>query len=667
MPTGLGGEQLWLCPSLDNSADDISGNGNNGTYVGGMGTVADTSNGGSLAYEFDGVDDRIDCPSGTLGGSSLFSMSCWAYVDSHDATFGEGFMGQWENNISSNRVGIIYSDPSSSYKGLVTTNTGSHTSSAAGTSPPIGSWHHLACVVSGSEVTLYVDGVSQGSTAYTGVTNLTPTNAFEIGRYFGSGGQSNRHCLDGKMDDIRVFHRILGTSEIAHLASSRGVQGSPYTETGLGDEWLWCCPSLDDSADDISGNTNHGTYVGGLSTTADTGAGGSRAYDIDAFTKGVQLDQDILLNETAYSYSCWFKPNGTSTGGSDRRIFGAYNSSNVNANILFSQNNGILRMLAISDSATTYVKSFTTSLNADQWYHLCVVVYDGSQGYYAGFIDGIPFTFFEYLGSTKDTGRTGLEFNIGGGTNSGFNKGADGLIDDVRLFKRALSDSEVEHLSESRGVQDAPSFRRVAVRKDLSYVTDTELFSACQPNSSSGQPPFTSEYTSAQGFGFVSGTYSTSTFRNRNSSNAPQLAGMFFNSGSAVFRMDLPRGAGKYKVYFAGVDQASGQATGWRFKDGDAGTEFATLSQTTTTTQYVDITNTRQLVSGFDYANENFVEHTFTNGHFTINRDTSLAGGNGVISAVWVEYVEDTPPPATGFYNPFINKTFNPNYTRRIG
>ena len=66
---GLGGEKLWLCPSLNDNPHDISGNGNNGTYNGGMGTVADTSNGGTRAYSFDGVNDEI--PTGTLSSYSF--------------------------------------------------------------------------------------------------------------------------------------------------------------------------------------------------------------------------------------------------------------------------------------------------------------------------------------------------------------------------------------------------------------------------------------------------------------------------------------------------------------------------------------------------------------------------------------------------------------------
>ncbi len=223
--SGLGDEQLWLCPSLSDNANDISGNGNNGTYQGGMGTVADTSNGGTYAYDFDGTDDRIDCPSTVLGGSQEYSMSCWAYVDSHDATYGEGFVGQWESNVSSNQVGIIYAGATTSFRGLVTAGGTNYSSTATGSSPPTGAWYHLASVVDGSDVTLYVDGVSQGSTPHTGSINSSPTNAFEIGRYKGSGTASNRHCLNGKMDDVRAYQRALTQAEITHLASSRGVGG----------------------------------------------------------------------------------------------------------------------------------------------------------------------------------------------------------------------------------------------------------------------------------------------------------------------------------------------------------------------------------------------------------------------------------------------------------
>ena len=61
MATGLGGEQLWLSPTVANNVnpyDDQSGQGNNGTNNGST-VVSDTASGGSYAFDFDGVNDYV--------------------------------------------------------------------------------------------------------------------------------------------------------------------------------------------------------------------------------------------------------------------------------------------------------------------------------------------------------------------------------------------------------------------------------------------------------------------------------------------------------------------------------------------------------------------------------------------------------------------------------
>ena len=234
MPTGLGDEKLWLCPSLDDSADDISGNGNHGTYNGGMGTVALSGLGGTRAYDFDGTNDRIDCPADTLGGSSTISMSCWVYQDSHDSINGQGFMGQADfGGANTDRVALLWSPASGSGKAvrsiIFTNASGSFAESYWGSPPPpLNAWHHWCMTADGSTISLYKDGSLVDSTSYSGSPPTSPTKAFEIGRYQGGGGNDN-FCLDGKMDDVRVFHRALSTSEITSLASKRGYQ----TSTGI--------------------------------------------------------------------------------------------------------------------------------------------------------------------------------------------------------------------------------------------------------------------------------------------------------------------------------------------------------------------------------------------------------------------------------------------------
>lgn len=224
MPTGLGDEKLWLCPSLDDSADDISGNGNHGTYNGGMGTVADASNGGTRAYFFDDVDDYISNTSLSLSGLSKFSYSGWIYDD--DATSELSSVFSYAKLYS-------YSDDIYffSYVGelRIQVNNGADGQGSA-TQWGKSQWNHIAVVFDGTQSTnadrlkYYLNG-SQVSLSYdytvpssTG-SPATPKQ-IEIGRYAGF----TTHYYSGKQDDIRVFDRALTTSEITALASKRGYE-----------------------------------------------------------------------------------------------------------------------------------------------------------------------------------------------------------------------------------------------------------------------------------------------------------------------------------------------------------------------------------------------------------------------------------------------------------
>ena len=448
MPTGLGDEQLWISATNDNTGtstafNDQSGNGNNGTASGTL-VVADTSEGGTYAYEFDGTDDRIDCPSTVLGGSQVFSMSCWVYVDSHDATYGEGFMGQWDNNASSNKAGMIYSGAATSFRGLVTAGGTNYTSTVSGTSPPTGSWHHLASVVDGSNVTLYVDGVSQGATAYSGSISSSPANAFEIGRYQGSFGANDRHCLDGKMDDIRAYNRVLTQAEIVHLAEARGIEGPP--PVGLGDEKLWWCPSINDSANDISGNGNDGSYGGNMTTVADTDNGGSMAYFADDWGDYVAVDQFGGPLSESRTVSYWIKRVGT----------GSYTEIGTARNYFFGGGNNrwVLQQGSTyvfwSTSSSTYILSSPVK---NTWEHVTIVRDNGS-GDAELYLDGTLVDTWT-PSAIYDASTDPSDFFAGMMPQTG-NATIDLYMDDIRTYDRTLTQAEITHLASSRGVEGTP-------------------------------------------------------------------------------------------------------------------------------------------------------------------------------------------------------------------
>lgn len=227
MPTGLGDEKLWLCPSLDDSADDISGNGNHGTYNGGMTTVSDTSNGGTRAYFFDDVDDYISNTSLSLSGLSKFSYSGWIYDD--DAT-------NELSSVFSYGRSQVYTDDiyiyiyNSRFRAQV--NNGADGTGYT-SQPSKSTWNHIAVVFDGTKsnnadrLKYYLNGLQVSLTYDYTVPSLTGSPGvswspaiLEIGRYAGF----TSHNFSGKQDDIRIFDRALSTSEITALASKRGYE-----------------------------------------------------------------------------------------------------------------------------------------------------------------------------------------------------------------------------------------------------------------------------------------------------------------------------------------------------------------------------------------------------------------------------------------------------------
>jgi len=236
MPTGLGGEVMWLCPSLDDSPNDLSGNGNNGTYVNGTSTAADSdpTYGGSRAYDFDGTDDYIDAPTSVVEGLSTGAISMWFKADSsasgtrrflmsagagaagQDATYFD--IGPSTGSFDNESLGVAVLNSS---QGVVVAgfyrNGGSFFFDD--------SWHHVVYMSDSTGNSMYIDGVLvslsyiYGSSASSQGLFRTGLTRFYIGvrDWNGLGG-----FFSGYQDDVRVYNRVLTQSEITLLASTRG-------------------------------------------------------------------------------------------------------------------------------------------------------------------------------------------------------------------------------------------------------------------------------------------------------------------------------------------------------------------------------------------------------------------------------------------------------------
>jgi len=227
MATGLGGEQLWLSPTVANNVnpyDDQSGQGNNGTNNGST-VVSDTSSGGTYCFDFDGVNDYISNLSLDLRNLTEMSWSAWVKDDKTtglSSFFSHGKSGEFTNDTffyqtaGNNRFQVNQVADGSGYT----------------SKPTVSTWHHLACVFDGSgasnadRLRYFLDGAEVTLTYdYTvpSATGNPSTSSTMIGNYV----SSPTLFFQGLQDDIRAYDRTLTQAEITHLATSRGVLGPP--------------------------------------------------------------------------------------------------------------------------------------------------------------------------------------------------------------------------------------------------------------------------------------------------------------------------------------------------------------------------------------------------------------------------------------------------------
>jgi hypothetical protein len=441
MAVGLGGEQLWLSPTVANNVnpfDDQSGQGNNGTAQGGLSTVADTGSGGAYAYDFDGTNDYIDI-TGYANSKTAYSLSTWINGTGPNQTVVAFNVGD-SSGLRSLNLGL---QPSA-------TALAGHQASpsfywAESTSTVNGAgWKHVAATYDGSDVKIYVDGVLEDTQAAPNSTTAQ-TRAF-IGRWVGS----TPFWLTGKMDDIRAYDRPLTQSEISWLATERGVLGTP--PEGLGDEQLWLCPSIQDSANDLSGNGNNGVYQNGMGTITDTAEGGSLAYDLDGSADYIRVPKanfDFLVETNSFSQSVWVKSDAT---GQRCFIGGDLGSSGKNTG-LFQDSNVIRANRSVGSGSYSPNTISTTAVPISQWTHFAWVVDNTTSTLY---MDGVQIfqetgTFTTVTGPLVDDILVGC-YSVG----SSFYSFLDGLVDDVRIYNRALTQAEITHLATSRGVLGPP-------------------------------------------------------------------------------------------------------------------------------------------------------------------------------------------------------------------
>ena len=414
---------------------DASGNANTLSMTGPPTWTTGTI--GPFAMDFSGSGQylSIASPSSVLdfAAGTNFTLTGWFNRDLFGAdhtilssksaqTTSDGYIIWIDNNAGNDYLNFRADENGSAdaYSLISTTNL-----SATG-------WHHFAVSwnESAPDAILYIDGAVDGAasgTAFASMGDLSNANPFSIGAETDGGNP-----FDGKLDDIRVYGYALSAGEVTKLYQTTAP--TQPVDTGLVGHWTFDGPDIQGTtAIDRSSFGNNGTITGALPAKGKLGQALSFNGTSDLINMGDQSSLDFGAG--SFSFSVWLYYSTSSQGspiwkGGEQETNAGFCLGNISPEWAVKISDGV--------SATEWLL-FSKGVNdTNEWMLLSAVV-NRSDNTLKTYTNAIFSNSVDIsgIGSVSST----YEFQLGRISNYGtFYKGK---IDDVRIYNRALSVSEV--------------------------------------------------------------------------------------------------------------------------------------------------------------------------------------------------------------------------------
>lgn len=282
-----------------------------------------------------------------------------------------------------------------------------------------GQWHEIAMTRNsdtGAQA-VYVDGVKTSSMSAPGVLGLA--NKLQmLGQI-----QGNPVAFKGILSDVRVYRRVLNDTEVDNIFKP---------ETPLVHRWL-----LSSTLTDMIGANN------GVASGADVYA--DNGLDFTNRTTGVQLASDTITDRLGASTTVSFRIKTTQVGDNlpwrAPGIFGRDQSGGIN-DIFWGwiDASGFLNLSVGDKTATNPGTRSSIRVNDGLW-HEIAMSRDADTGAQAVYVDGIKTT------SVSNAGIMGLAARYRMlGQIQGNPVAFKGILSDVRVFSRVLTDTEVKNI-----------------------------------------------------------------------------------------------------------------------------------------------------------------------------------------------------------------------------
>ena len=424
----------------------------------------------SLAVDFDGINDGLDCGDDSSLEPTNISVSAWVKT--------EGTLDGYNNVFVKLGAAFLHMTFAVRYRSTnrfnlyVAYNGGGYSSNDSSSTFTLTDWNHVVFTYDKTNLKLYVNGSEEFTVAETRDINYTDEGdgtSFRIGK----GIQPDP--AEGLIDDVSYFNYALSASQVSTMyadgASADISSLNPISwwkmGNGLGGTDLaGGAPQIGDTVGTIvdqgsASNNATGlgdpTYGAGQDFVAPVPASPPYSNELSADLDGINDYLDIGSSGDMGSFSLWFKPDSTIT-----------TSTTAQYLLSFSANGSIYGNLGLGSSTSSFANEVLTFNQGNraygyagagftisaEWHHVAGR-WTGST--YEVYLDGVQVKNEEGGGGTA--GQVAFSaLKIGG---RGASENYAGLIDEVAVFTNPLSAAEIVAIYNSGLPADLTSYSPV--------------------------------------------------------------------------------------------------------------------------------------------------------------------------------------------------------------
>jgi len=404
------------CTGGVNDSCDSSGNGLDGAWANNATTTTTSKYGRGTDY--DGTDDGTAVTDNNVYSANTtnsLTVSVWMNPDVATGTrniISKGTVSNYEWNLGANGTQA---------QAIVLNSGGTVIGSAFGSSTfTAGVWQHYAMTIdlNARTITLYKNGAFLASGAISGTyTNGTGNLGF-------GERADGANDYDGKLDDVRIYNRVLGAGEIKSIYNyAPGPTGywrfDENSGTSVYDGGGYGSGATITDAGATTGSWENGKYGGSYNM---------RGND-DADVINFSTDKDMGVRNTISYWVNFYDLGGS--GGANDAVIGGNSTAAGDGYMSYFDGTNIYSRQATGSGVST-AATFTNGT----WYHIAVVR------------DGTSVTFYRdgtQLGATQTLGANNA-FTLKSLTN--FDNGSaafplEGKIDEYRVYNYARTPQQV--------------------------------------------------------------------------------------------------------------------------------------------------------------------------------------------------------------------------------